>query len=76
MIVEGAAGACRLILDIYESPGGDGDRSDEDSNEENYSHSVNAKDVHGRTPLHLATIGGHGEVVNLLCEHGGTFYGN
>ncbi|XP_041456690.1 neurogenic locus notch homolog protein 2-like isoform X1 [Lytechinus variegatus] len=32
--------------------------------------SLNETDNHDRTCLHLATIGGHGEVVNFLLDHG------
>ena len=31
---------------------------------------VNAKDEYGRTPLHLASIGGHTETVKMLIEKG------
>ena len=33
---------------------------------------VEQRDGHNRTPLILATMGGHGEVVNLLLAEGGT----
>jgi len=29
------------------------------------------RDINNRTPLILATIGGHGEVINLLLAQGG-----
>ncbi len=28
-------------------------------------------DIHGRSALHLATLGGHGEVVDFLLNRGG-----
>lgn len=34
------------------------------------THSVSHKDVHGNTPLHLATMLGHKECVQLLLAHG------
>jgi ankyrin repeat protein len=33
---------------------------------------VNDRDSQGRNALHLATIGGHGDVVNYLLDHSGT----
>lgn len=32
---------------------------------------VNDRDTQGRNALHLATIGGHGDVVNFLLDHSG-----
>ena len=34
---------------------------------------INDVDEQSRTALHLATIGGHGDVVNFLLEQGGQF---
>ena len=33
--------------------------------------SLNISDHRGRTPLHLACIGGHGELVDILLNRGG-----
>lgn len=36
----------------------------------NHSHPIDAKDVHGNTPLHLAVMLGHKECIQLLLAHG------
>ena len=36
-----------------------------------YPNLVNTKTKNGTTPLHLATIGGHKDAVELLQQHGG-----
>ena len=34
---------------------------------------IHDKDNQSRNALHLATIGGHGDVVNFLLENGGNY---
>ena len=36
-------------------------------------HCINDQDNQSRNALHLATIGGHGDVCNFLLENGGKF---
>jgi len=31
---------------------------------------LSIRDVHGNTPLHIATMMGHSEIVNILLENG------